>query len=97
MRLKGGSIWGGYLTSRVKFIFGLTVSQKNLTENTTLGIPAHIQSEGTYYVVTLTTPSRLVSCSKCTSIPRVSSAGAVSKRTLVRTRSFTYYAPRCAH
>ena len=32
----------------------------------TLGIPAHIQSEGTYYVVTLTTPSRLVSCSKCT-------------------------------
>ena len=48
MRLKGGSIWGGYLTPWDKFVFGVTVGQKYLMENTTLGIPALIQSEGTY-------------------------------------------------
>lgn len=46
MRLKGGSIWGGYLVPYDKFVFGVTVGQKYLMENTTLGIPALIQSEG---------------------------------------------------
>lgn len=46
MRLKGGSIWGGYLTPYDKFVFGVNVGQKYLMENTTLGIPALIQSEG---------------------------------------------------
>ncbi|KAF8525691.1 glycoside hydrolase [Gautieria morchelliformis] len=46
MRLKGGSIWGGYLMPWEKFVFGVTVGQKYLVENTTLGIPALIQSEG---------------------------------------------------
>ncbi|KAF8148855.1 glycoside hydrolase superfamily [Crassisporium funariophilum] len=46
MRLKGGSIWGGYLMPYDKFVFGVNVGQKYLMENTTLGIPALIQSEG---------------------------------------------------
>ncbi|TFK34360.1 glycoside hydrolase superfamily [Crucibulum laeve] len=46
MRLKGGSIWGGYLVPYEKFVYGVTVGQKYLMENTTLGIPALIQSEG---------------------------------------------------
>lgn len=46
MKLKGGSIWGGYLVPYDKFVFGVTVGQKYLMENTTLGIPALIQSEG---------------------------------------------------
>ena len=46
MAQKGGSIWGGYLTPWNKFVFGVTVGQKYLMENTTLGIPALIQSEG---------------------------------------------------
>ncbi|OBZ65451.1 Periplasmic beta-glucosidase [Grifola frondosa] len=46
MRQKGGSIWGGYLTPWDKFVFGVTVGQRYLMENTTLGIPALIQSEG---------------------------------------------------
>ena len=48
MRLKAGSIWGGYATPWDKFVFGVTVGQRYLMENTTLGIPALIQSEGTY-------------------------------------------------
>ena len=47
MRSKSGSIWGGYLTPWDKFVFGVTVGQKYLMENTTLGIPAMFQSEGT--------------------------------------------------
>ena len=47
MRLKAGAIWGGYLTPWDKFVYGVTVGQKYLMENTTLGIPALIQSEGT--------------------------------------------------
>ncbi|PFH45933.1 glycoside hydrolase family 3 protein [Amanita thiersii Skay4041] len=46
MRLKGGSIWAGYSVPWDKFVFGVTVGQKYLMENTTLGIPALIQSEG---------------------------------------------------
>ncbi|KAF9560036.1 glycoside hydrolase [Agrocybe pediades] len=46
MRLKGGSIWGGYLVPYDKFVYGVTIGQKYLMENTTLGIPALIQSEG---------------------------------------------------
>ncbi len=46
MAQKAGSIWGGYLTPWAKFVYGVTVGQKYLMENTTLGIPALIQSEG---------------------------------------------------
>ncbi|KAF8166832.1 glycoside hydrolase [Pholiota molesta] len=46
MAQKGGSIWAGYLTPYDKFVYGVTVGQKYLMENTTLGIPALIQSEG---------------------------------------------------
>ncbi|KAI0773508.1 glycoside hydrolase [Fomes fomentarius] len=46
VRLKGGTIWGGYATPWDKFVFGVTVGQRYLLENTTLGIPALIQSEG---------------------------------------------------
>ncbi|KAI0640646.1 glycoside hydrolase superfamily [Trametes meyenii] len=46
MSQKAGSIWGGYLTPWAKFVFGVKVGQRYLMENTTLGIPALIQSEG---------------------------------------------------
>lgn len=46
VRLRGGSMWGGYLIQYDKFVFGVTVAQKYMMENTTLGIPALIQSEG---------------------------------------------------
>ncbi|KAJ7815959.1 glycoside hydrolase superfamily [Mycena olivaceomarginata] len=46
VRLKGGSIWAGYQVPWDKFVFGVTVGQKYMLENTTLGIPALIQSEG---------------------------------------------------
>src|SRR6201996_6732222 len=46
MSQKAGSIWGGYLTPWDKFVYGVTVGQKYLMENTTLGIPAIFQSEG---------------------------------------------------
>ncbi|KAA1478030.1 glycoside hydrolase family 3 protein [Dentipellis sp. KUC8613] len=46
MSTKAGSIWGGYLMPWDKFVYGVTVGQKYLMENTTLGIPAMFQSEG---------------------------------------------------
>ncbi|KAF8234668.1 family 3 glycoside hydrolase [Tricholoma matsutake] len=46
MHLKGGSIWAGYAVPYDKFVFGVNVGQRYLMENTTLGIPALIQSEG---------------------------------------------------
>ncbi|KAF8808280.1 family 3 glycoside hydrolase [Phlegmacium glaucopus] len=46
VRLKGGSIWAGYLVPYEKFVFAVTVGQKYMMENTTLGIPALIQCEG---------------------------------------------------
>ncbi|KAJ7775675.1 glycoside hydrolase superfamily [Mycena maculata] len=44
--LKGGAIWAGYETPWDKFVFAVTVGQKYMMENTTLGIPALFQSEG---------------------------------------------------
>ncbi|KZT37098.1 family 3 glycoside hydrolase [Sistotremastrum suecicum HHB10207 ss-3] len=46
MATRSGSIWGGYLVPWQKFVYGVTIGQKYLMENTTLGIPAIIQSEG---------------------------------------------------
>ncbi|RDB30408.1 Periplasmic beta-glucosidase [Hypsizygus marmoreus] len=46
MRLKGGSIWAGYPVPYEKFVFAVNVGQLYLMENTTLGIPALVQSEG---------------------------------------------------
>ena len=46
MRLKGGNLWAGYLTPYEKFVYAVEVGQRYLMENTTLGIPALIQSEG---------------------------------------------------
>ncbi|KAG6868294.1 hypothetical protein C0993_005370 [Termitomyces sp. T159_Od127] len=46
MRLKGGSIWAGYLTPYEKLVFAINVGQHYLMQNTTLGIPALFQSEG---------------------------------------------------
>ncbi|KAJ7683521.1 glycoside hydrolase superfamily [Mycena rosella] len=46
VRLKGGSIWAGYQTPWDKLVFAITVGQKYMMENTTLGIPALFQSEG---------------------------------------------------
>ncbi|EJD00700.1 glycoside hydrolase family 3 protein [Fomitiporia mediterranea MF3/22] len=46
MSTKAGSVWGGYQTPWDKFVFGVEVGQRYLMENTTLGIPALIQSEG---------------------------------------------------
>ncbi|TFK53290.1 glycoside hydrolase family 3 protein [Heliocybe sulcata] len=43
---KSGAVWGGYLTPWDKFVYGATIGQKYLMENTTLGIPAIVQSEG---------------------------------------------------
>ncbi|KNZ72384.1 Periplasmic beta-glucosidase [Termitomyces sp. J132] len=46
IRLKGGSIWAGYLTPYEKLVYAINVGQHYLMENTTLGIPALFQSEG---------------------------------------------------
>ncbi|KAG6840549.1 hypothetical protein C0991_005866 [Blastosporella zonata] len=46
MEFKGGSIWAGYLTPYEKLVYGINIGQRYLMENTTLGIPALIQSEG---------------------------------------------------
>ncbi len=51
MRLKGGSIWGGYLMPWDRFVYGVEVGQRYLMENTTLGMPALIQSEGQYLLL----------------------------------------------
>ena len=47
MTQKGGAIWAGYPAPWDKLVFGITVGQKYLMENTTLGIPALVQTEGT--------------------------------------------------
>ncbi|GBE78893.1 glycoside hydrolase family 3 protein [Sparassis crispa] len=46
MEYKSGAIWGGYLMPWDKWVYGITIGQKYLMENTTLGIPAIVQSEG---------------------------------------------------
>ena len=43
---KGGMIWAGYQTPYDKFVYGVEIGQRYLMENTTLGIPALVQSEG---------------------------------------------------
>lgn len=43
---KGGAIWAGYLAPWDKIVFAITVGQKYMMENTTLGIPAIFQTEG---------------------------------------------------
>ena len=45
---KAGAIWGGYLMPWDKWVYGITVGQQYLMENTTLGIPAIVQSEGVW-------------------------------------------------
>ncbi|KAH7904285.1 family 3 glycoside hydrolase [Hygrophoropsis aurantiaca] len=46
MEYKSGAIWAGYLAPWDKIVYAITVGQQYLMENTTLGIPAIIQSEG---------------------------------------------------
>jgi beta-glucosidase len=46
MNTRAGSIWAGYQTPWDKLVYAITVGQTYLMENTTLGIPALIQSEG---------------------------------------------------
>lgn len=46
MNTRAGSIWAGYQTPWEKLVYAITVGQKYLLENTTLGIPALVQSEG---------------------------------------------------
>ncbi|KAF7792066.1 hypothetical protein EIP86_003094 [Pleurotus ostreatoroseus] len=46
MSTMSGSIWAGYLAPWDKIVYAITVGQKYLMENTTLGIPAMIQTEG---------------------------------------------------
>ncbi|KAL5635799.1 hypothetical protein ACGC1H_004560 [Rhizoctonia solani] len=46
MKYKAGSIWAGYSSTYEKLVYAITVGQKYLMENTTLGIPAMFQSEG---------------------------------------------------
>jgi len=53
MAQKGGAIWGGYLTPYDKFVFAVEIGQRYLMENTTLGIPAIIQSEGAVSIFSL--------------------------------------------
>jgi len=48
MNTRAGSIWVGYQMPWEKLVYAITVGQKYLLENTTLGIPALIQSEGQY-------------------------------------------------
>ncbi|KZT13283.1 glycoside hydrolase family 3 protein [Laetiporus sulphureus 93-53] len=43
---RNGAIWGGYLMSWEKWVYAITIGQRYLMENTTLGIPAIVQSEG---------------------------------------------------
>jgi hypothetical protein len=47
MAWRSGSIWAGYLAPWDKIAYALEVGQRYLMENTTLGIPAMFQSEGT--------------------------------------------------
>lgn len=46
MEYKSGAIWAGYLAPWSKIVYAITIGQKYLMENTTLGIPAIMQSEG---------------------------------------------------
>lgn len=46
MRLKSGAIWAGYLAPWDKLAYAITIGQRYLMENTTLGIPTIFQTEG---------------------------------------------------
>ena len=46
MEYKSGAIWAGYQAPWDKIVYGITIGQRYLMENTTLGIPAIMQSEG---------------------------------------------------
>ena len=46
MEYKAGAIWAGYQAPWEKIVYTITIGQKYLMENTTLGIPAIFQSEG---------------------------------------------------
>ncbi|KAG8218078.1 family 3 glycoside hydrolase [Butyriboletus roseoflavus] len=46
MEYKAGAIWAGYLAPWDKIVYAIMIGQQYLMENTTLGIPAIIQSEG---------------------------------------------------
>ncbi|KAI9566682.1 family 3 glycoside hydrolase [Boletus coccyginus] len=46
MEYKAGAIWGGYQAPWDKIVYAITIGQQYLMENTTLGIPAIMQSEG---------------------------------------------------
>ncbi|KAH7099310.1 glycoside hydrolase superfamily [Auriculariales sp. MPI-PUGE-AT-0066] len=46
LKTRAGSVWAGYLAPYEKFVYGVTVGQKYLMEQTRLGIPALVQSEG---------------------------------------------------
>jgi len=46
MEYKAGAIWAGYQAPWDKIAYAITIGQQYLMENTTLGIPAIMQSEG---------------------------------------------------
>jgi beta-glucosidase len=48
IRRRGGSIWAGYLMPWEKLAYSIEIGQRYMMENTTLGIPALIESEGEY-------------------------------------------------
>ncbi|KAF7367923.1 Glycoside hydrolase family 3 protein [Mycena sanguinolenta] len=48
VQFMGGSIWAGRQMPWDKLVFAITVGQKYMVENTTLGIPALFQSEGVH-------------------------------------------------
>ena len=48
MEYKAGNIWTGYQAPWDKIVYAITVGQQYLMENTTLGIPALMLSEGEF-------------------------------------------------
>jgi beta-glucosidase len=44
--MQGGAIWAGYGTPWTKLKYAIEIGQRYAVQNTTLGIPALIQSEG---------------------------------------------------
>ena len=50
MEYKAGAIWGGYQAPWDKIVYAITIGQQYLMQNTTLGIPAIVQSEGEIFL-----------------------------------------------
>ncbi|KAI9457376.1 glycoside hydrolase superfamily [Boletus coccyginus] len=46
LEYKAGAVWAGYQAPWDKIVYAITIGQQYLMENTTLGIPAIMQSEG---------------------------------------------------